>query len=326
MTPIFLYVIFLYMNNEDKVYEIVKSAEFAIQKNALSQSIYSCTPTARKLIAMATSFLKKDNLTVSFTISEFLNVLSLKGGNQREIVKTAIKELDNLKIVLKDSIMAYESFSWFTRRGMDFEKNEIRLTFNSELAELLKNKRGHAKLDLNSIGKLQSFYAIRYYELAMSYRGFIGKEGNTEDEWFFEKTIDELRELFVLQEKYKVTSMFRINVIDNPIAELNAAKVGFNIKLTYKRKGKKLVSVIFNCKNEPYEIVSNQSDCTQHGTDTELLKKHFPKQFEKALEEELKQNEFEFIGNTELLRVYKEGKATEKLRYLLKELEKSKKE
>lgn len=311
------------MNNEDKVYEIVKSAEFAIQKNALSQSIYSCTSVTRKLIAMATSLLKKDNLSVSFTISEFLNVLNLKDGtNQRETVKIAVKELDNLKVVLKDSMMAYDSLSWFTRRGMDFEKNEIRLTFNSDLAELLKNKRGHAKLDLEAMGKIQSFYAIRYYELAMSYRGFIGKEGNTEDEWFFEKTIDELRELFVLQEKYKVTSMFRINVIDNPIAELNAAKVGFNIKLTYKRKGKKLVSVIFNCKDEPYEIVSNQSDCTQNGTDIELLKKHFPKQFEKALEEELKQNEFEFIGNTELLRVYKEGKAAEKLRYLLKDLEK----
>ena len=84
------------------------------------------------------------------------------------------------------------------------------------------------------MGKLQSFYAIRYYEMALSYRGFIGKEGNTEDEWFFEKTIDELRELFVLQEKYKVTSMFRINVIDNPVAELNAAKVGFK-KIAQKK-------------------------------------------------------------------------------------------
>lgn len=182
---------------------------------------------------------------------------------------------------------------WFQEVNADWKTDRFDLTFNVDLAKLIIELKGKARLDLIDMGKLQSKYAIRFYELAMSYAGFAGKNGNKEKCWYFERELGELRELFAIPDsKYKVTGNFRTKVVDEPIQELNAADVGFKIGIEYMRKGKKLIGFRFCCQ---YESRTEREATPQPETITEKenekLKKLYPEQWEKYYQDELQQKQ-----------------------------------
>lgn len=270
--------------------------EYAIQPNAISQSVYECGTNARKMIAMATALLPmqpkgNEDYTVSFTMTEFLTALNITDGTrQRELIRLAIKECARNVITVQDDKDAYSLMPWFKKVDAVWKTDTFNMTFNPELGRLLTELKGKARLDLIDMGKLQSKYAIRFYELAMSYAGFAGKNGNKDNCWYFEREIGELRALFALgDKKYKMTKDFRVRVVDEPILELNAADVGFKISIEYMRKGKKLIGFRFCCQyesrterlaNPPTEILLEKENAK--------LKKKYPEEWEKLYQEELK--------------------------------------
>jgi hypothetical protein len=46
------------------------------------------------------------------------------------------------------------------------------------------------------MGRLQSRYALRIYEIALSYKSLAGKDGNAENARYMERTLEELRKIF----------------------------------------------------------------------------------------------------------------------------------
>jgi plasmid replication initiation protein len=305
--------------------------EFLIQKNAISRAIYTCNPYTRKLIAMATSLLSIDfekhfnttkERTVKFTVRDFLKTLNIADGSrQREICKLAVKEAAGLTLTVFEDENTYAGITWFTRSYFSWGWDVIEMSFNPHLADILKTLRGESRLNLISLGKLQSFYSIRYYEIAMSYKGFMGQNGNKPDEWFFERTIEELRILFELQNKYKSTGMFRVKIIDTPIKELNLANVGLKIECVYTYgRYKKLEKVRFICKNCPSEVVSDEDKAyTQLQKDIEKLKKLYPDEWEKTVKKYMQSQELGFFANSELFsKINAESKTYNDLKHLLK--------
>lgn len=279
------------MNNEPEQI----TPEYAIQPNAISQSAYECGTNARKMIAMAMALLPmqprgKEDYTVSFTMNEFLTALNITDGTRtRELTRAAVKECARNVITVQDDENAYTLMPWFDKVNADWKANRFDMTFKSEIAKLLIELKGKARLDLIDMGKLQSRYAIRFYELAMSYAGFAGKNGNKEKCWYFEREVGELRELFAIAPgKYKQVARFRIDVVDKPIQELNAADVGFKVGIEYIRKGKKLIGFRFCCQ---YESRTEREATPQAETltekENEKLKKLYPEQWEKYYQEEL---------------------------------------
>jgi plasmid replication initiation protein len=273
--------------------------EYAIQPNTISQAVYECGTNARKMIAMAIALLPmqpkgRDDYTVSFTMIEFLTALNISDGSRtRDLIRSAVKECARNVITVKDDDEAYGLMPWFEKVYVDWKANRFFLTFNADLAKLLMELKGKTRLDLIDIGKLQSKYAIRFYELAMSYAGFAGKNGNKEKCWYFEREIGELRELFAISDKkYKMTKDFRVYVVDEPIQELNSADVGFKIEIEYIRKGKKLTGFRFCCH---YESRTEREATPPAETLTEKenakLKKLYPELWEKFYQEELSQKQ-----------------------------------
>lgn len=273
--------------------------EYAIQPNAISQSVYECGTNARKLIAMAMALLPmnpkaEQDYSVSFSITDFLTALGITDGSRtRVLTKSAVRECARAIVTVNDDDDEYKLIPWFVSSSLYRNTDKIEMTFNSALAKLILELKGKAKLDLIDMGKLQSRYAIRFYELAMSYAGFAGKNGNKEKCWYFEREIGELRELFVIDDsKYKQTNSFRINVVDQPIQELNSADVGFKIGIEYIRKGKKLTGFRFCCQ---YESRTEREATPQAETltekENEKLKKLYPEQWEKYYQDELQQKQ-----------------------------------
>lgn len=283
------------MNNEPEQI----TPEYAIQPNAISQAVYECGANARKMIAMAMALLPmqprgKEDYKVSFTMIEFLTALNITDGTrQRELIKAAVKECGRNLITVQDDDNAYTLMPWFSEVSADWKAQKFEMTFNGKLAKLIIELKGKARLDLIDMGKLQSKYAIRFYELAMSYAGFAGKNGNKERCWYFEREVGELRQLFAIPDSsYKVTGNFRTFVVDQPIQELNAADVGFKIEIEYMRKGKKLTGFRFCCQYESRtEREATPPAETLTDKENAKLKKLHPEMWEKFYQEELSQRQ-----------------------------------
>jgi hypothetical protein len=274
--------------------------EYVIQPNVISQAIYNLGPYARKLVAMAMSLIspKEGDYTASFKVTDFIQAVGLEvrsqGGETKKYIKAAVRECLDSHIEINKPNGDWEGYTWFTKSKLEDFKFEwewgwgtIHMTFNPDLGEVIKAfKKAYAKLSLVGLGKLQSRYAIRFYELALSYAGFAGKDGNRPGEWYFEKTLEELRTLFQIgTEKYKVTKDFRVYVIDKPIDEINGAGIGLRIEPQYVRRGKRLIGARFNCRfvsrDEPLPV----TPATKTGQEDDQIIAAFPEEFQKYLQE-----------------------------------------
>jgi len=298
----------------------LETREYVIQPNAISQSIYSVSTYARRLIAMAMSLLplepkKEKDFSVSFSVSAFMKSLGLeRGANQTRIVKGAVEECAGslIKIEkLKEDSTEYICYTWFSETDLFLTKltagsnlSKITMKFNPKIAEAIGDfKKQYAKINLIDFGKLQGRYAIRLYELALSYSGFAGQSGNKKNNWYFEKSVEDLKILLEIDsKKYKQTGRFRIDVVDKPISEINAADIGIRIEPEYQREGKFLLAIRFNCRwiarNEPVPV----APCTETEREEEELLKKYPEEFEAKLKDKLKQKEmFPRFGDPEIL-------------------------
>lgn len=307
--------------------------EFVIQPNAISQSIYSCGTYARRMMAMAMSLLpleptgKNEDYTVSFSVDAFLKSLGMERGTKtQKLLIAALDESAGALLKMFEDSGDYVVYTWFkeTRlrhisKGHTHSWDTITMEFNPELAKVIGDfRRQYAKINLLDFGKLQSRYAIRLYELALSFSGFAGKDGNPRGEWFFQKSIEDIRLLFdVGQKKYKVVNEFRRNVIDAPIEEINAADIGIRIEPEYLRRGKYLTGIRFNCRWAKREEPRPTQPATETGQEEEKLKNAYPEEFEKFKAEWLAEKQKQpglFKDNPAALGVMAESAAAAALR------------
>lgn len=273
--------------------------DYVLQRHAISRSIHNLSVTAIKLTAMATSLLPFDLSIkiVKFTLSEFIDSVGLvKGGNSYKIFVAAVDECMG-NVITIDTPTGWEKFTWFSKAKFDKKTGQITMVFSDELAtHLLDIKKMYAKINLADLGRLSSRYALRIFELAISYSSLAGKNGNERDCWYFEREINELRTIFAIdQEKYKLTKDFRKNVIDLPIKEINEAGIGIAIETEYKRMGKFLHSVCFHCKKVSRVVPGlpplNADPDTLEEKELEKLKKLYPEEYTRLFNEEMAQKE-----------------------------------
>ena len=295
--------------------------EYVIQPNVISQAIYSVSANARRLIAMAMSLLpekteKPEDYRVSFSVADFTKALGIdnnQSGTQKKYILAAVRECLDSHIEITMPNGNWKGWTWFVESCLEYEIlrgpegnekdlvpiddnpyadscwNNIIMEFNPKLGAVIKEfKKAYAKLNLVDLGKLQSRYAIRFYELALSYAGFAGKDGNRPGEWYFEKSLEDIRILFgVDAKKYKVTKDFRVRVIDNPIEEINAANIGLRIEPDYIRRGKRLMGARFICrwikKGEPRPV----HPATKTGQEEDRLITDFPEEYKALYEKHL---------------------------------------
>jgi hypothetical protein len=318
--------------------------EFVLQPNAISRAAHSMSANAQRLIMMAMAKLNlmaegKDQYLVSFSVKEYLEALGLEyGGEQQKYILAAVRECmkNNIEIAMPNG--EWESFTWFTYSKLGFEVTDkktgklkfnelpneqkpdlwhvITMEFNYHLGEALKQfKKAYSKINLLDLGKIQSRYAIRYLELAMSYSGFAGQDGNKSGEWYLSYTFTELRKLFGISKfQYSRTGNFRMKIIDNPLGELNATGIGLHIEPEYIRQGRYLVGVQLLCRyvkrEKPLPVLAEPvSETTQE----DRFRAAFPEEYQALLEEEWKTSLPGWENNLEMQEIVHANRATGKL-------------
>jgi plasmid replication initiation protein len=234
---------------------------FVMQHNAISRSIHNLSATAKKLTAMAMALLPADlsSLTAAFTYVQFCKATGYAvGGEQYKYFKEAVKECLGNKIYLetksaKTGKDVWEGYSWFSYSKIDDGTGICAMMFSPQLAEvLIEMKRVYAKINLRDIGRLQSKYALRLFEIAKSYESLAGKDGNQSGAWYYERTVREFRQILGVPETaYSETKRFRQKVIEGPVKEINAAGIGLEIQSEGVKQGRNLVAIRLNCKLTP---------------------------------------------------------------------------
>jgi len=237
---------------------------FVLQHHAISRAAHNLSATAQKLTAMAMALLPADmsSLSISFTFTDFSKALGYeKGGESFKIFKKAIEECMNSHISIemvstKTGKKKWINYTWFAFSQLDEETGIATMTFSHLLADALKElKRMYAKINLTDIGKLQSKYAIHLYEMANSYSSLKGKDGNKDESWYFERTIEDLRFILgVPEDAYQETKRFTQKAIEQPIKEINAASIGVEIKTESVKQGRILKKIRFNCKKSTQKV------------------------------------------------------------------------
>jgi hypothetical protein len=232
---------------------------YVLQLNAISRSAHNFSATAKKIMAMATALLPSDlsSLSAAFTFGEFCEALGIpKGGETFLVFKAAVEECMESVIRIetppdKKGKTSWILHHWFRVARFNKYTGICTMTFDQELADFLNDfKKLYAKINLADIGCLQSKYALRMYETAISYASLQGKNGNKSNTWYFERTIAELRHLFMIDpNEYQETKLFRRKVIEGPIKEINEAGIGMEIKTAGIKKGRNLTGLRFDCKD-----------------------------------------------------------------------------
>ena len=228
--------------------------EYVLQPHAVSRAIYRLSATARKIIAMGMALLPADlsSRKAKFSYNDFCQSLGLnRGGNSYAIFEQSVDECMGCIITL-DTGKGWKKFTWIQMAEFNTEKGILTVEFSEGLADyLIELKKMYARIQLQDLGKLQSLYALRIYEMAKSYESLAGKQGNHDDCWYFDRGIDDLRLIMgIKDDQYKRTGDLKVNVIEKPVKEINEAHIGLVLSPEYIRKGKFLVGVRFNCQRD----------------------------------------------------------------------------
>lgn len=234
---------------------IIKSfpQQLKIPNNFLRAS-YKCSATTQRMYFYSIfKYLssKESQNSVSFTFSDFYTDLNLSDGQKtRHLIKESANEILDMKMVLEDNEQKYELINVFQSAKCVFTETTFTFKFTEDMKIFLDELKeiGFSLFEINDLGKLKSFYALRYYLIALSYRGFKGKKGNLKNSWFFDYSVEELRRVFDIQDdEYSQMGPFKNIVIELPLKELNEKNLGIQIFCTPQKKGRKIVGFHFDC-------------------------------------------------------------------------------
>ncbi|MCQ2241656.1 replication initiation protein [Treponema sp.] len=303
--------------------------ETVIQSNSISRGIYTCSPLARKLIAYC--ILKIDyypqkienseintihHFKSSFSISEFINKLGIsKGSNTYTQVKRAVEELTTSVIQVENTEEKYKAFTWFSSADYDKKKDLIELEFNQQIGLAIiewKEKKQYSAMNIKIIGELQSFYALRFFEIACSWYNSKGRYGNEKDQWKFDLSVEEIKRMFKIdKDAYKDRmNNFITKVVKNPLEELNRINKDFTISYTKIVEHHRTVGFTFTCTQ--CDVIKIEADDTSYvkeekrqlndeTIEMEYYKTKYPEEWAEAMKLAEEQNElpFDFAPATE---------------------------
>lgn len=248
---------------------IIKGFEPNILKipNNFLRASYKCSATTQRMyfysIFKYISSDKNQN-SVSFSFSDFFSDLNLKDGQKtRTLIKESANEILDMKIVLEDNEKQYEVTNVFQSAKCVFTETTFSFKFTEDMKIFLDTLKeiGFSLFEINDLGKLKSFYALRFYLVALSFKGFKGKKGNEKNSWFFEYSVEDLRKLFDIQDnEYTQIGPFRNIVVDLPLKELNERNLGIQIVCTPIKKGRKITGFHFDCIDSTHIAKVNENN------------------------------------------------------------------
>jgi len=191
--------------------------------------------------------------TVEMAVGDVLRALGLEDTKfYRDQIRAQTKALRSQTLDV-DTGDGWAQFGFVDRAEWIKTRDVLQIRPSEDIAEFALDLKGLFSMISNEeFARLTSEYAIRLSQLLSSWRDKAGKDGNKAGCWWWDSDFATLRHLMkVPQGSYSGrngTNAFKLNVIEKPIKEINAADLGLTISTEYKKRGSSIVGVRFNCK------------------------------------------------------------------------------
>lgn len=232
------------MSNAKK-YDITYNAEhYTAAANDIIKGKQSMTlQTARLIRLLITQVVKedKDLKTYSCKIAELANFFDIPKNNLYRdiqfICEDAMKSV--VYIGTGNPKHPWEMFHWISTARYD-GNGELTLRLSDEIKPyILELEKWFTQYQLKNILEFSSYYSIRLYEILKC------EDGKYRNEKLkHEFKVDELRQFFGCEKKYKQFFDFKKNTIEVALREINE-KSDIWVDVSYKKSGKSITSVIF---------------------------------------------------------------------------------
>jgi hypothetical protein len=191
--------------------------------------------------------------TVEMAVGDVLRALGLEDTKfYRDQLRAQTKALRSQTLDV-DTGDGWAQFGFVDRAEWIKSRDVLQVRPSEDIAEFALDLKGLFSMVSNEeFSRLTSEYAIRLFQLLSSWKDKAGKDGNKPGCWWWDSDFATLRHLMKVPpgtySGSNGTSLFRIYVIDNPIKEINAADLGLVVTTEYKKRGRSIVGVRFNCK------------------------------------------------------------------------------
>lgn len=211
-------LIYVALSKLDREERVTSNKYYRVTKNEYAEAIGISGNTAYKSLVRSSRSLQKQFLYLP---------------NDRKLKKGS-KSVDDRK-----TLSWVQEVDPFTTNHVGEAESGVNIKFSEGIAPYLTQlSKDFTKLHLPTLVKLDNIYAMRLYEIICSV-----KYQDKKSKLFF--SVDELRALFDLGDKYKQVGSFKIAIIDKAVNGINESVKGLSISCESVLEGKKLVGYSF---------------------------------------------------------------------------------
>lgn len=226
-------------------------AELVVKDNALIQASYTLDLAEQRLILLA--IIEARNKSQGITQDTLLEIHASSYAKQFNINdKTAYTVVKDASKGLFDRYVTYHdknpkngkdrSFHcrWIDKTGIEPDSGIVYIRFTSDVIPLITRLESHfTSYEIDKVANLTSSYAIRLYEILISWRE-VGKTPKYE--------IDDLRsKLGVLPNQYKQMCNFKSRVLELAIDQINQ-HTDITAKYEQYKRGRVITAISFTFK------------------------------------------------------------------------------
>lgn len=217
--------------------------EVLMKNNVLIKARYDINTYENKLFILLLYKLQKINETTCkciLKVSEIKKILNARTVRNKKEISTLLSELRKRTIYFKTNDK-WGEYGFINGFEYDPKSDAFEIEASEKVYGLLREylENGYTPINMNIWLGLKSSYAQRFYDLLRLW-------SNTKTT--IEYSINELRELLILEDKYIEYRDFKRRVINPAVKELNSTGF-FEIEIKENKVGRKVESIDFIVKD-----------------------------------------------------------------------------
>lgn len=220
-----------------------KESRLVVKDNSLIDASFNLSLVEQRIMLMAIVEARElPKLTfdtpVKVSVKSYIDQFKVASSTAYESLQDAVDTLFERQFSYYDPVMD-ERFKerWIYKASYIDDKGHVVMFFTptviSMISRLYKNFTQYL---IDEVSDFKSKYSVRLYELLIKYKDL----GSSK-----KYTIDELRSLLGVENtEYKTMSLFKVNVLDKAVKEINA-KTDIQIKYEQFKEGRAISHILF---------------------------------------------------------------------------------
>ncbi|WP_151812522.1 replication initiation protein RepM [Acinetobacter bereziniae] len=237
----------------------MKKHRLVVKDNALIDASFNLSLVEQRLMLLAIVEAREINglsqLTpVEVPVQAYSELYGVSGSTAYESLWDAVKTLKRREFSYIDRYKGEDalSISGWVNKATYVKKSGLVVLYLSEdvITMISRLESQFTRYHLEQVADFKSKYSIRLYELVVKWLSV----GTTE----YYKIEDFRLKLGLEANEYKTMSLFKTNVLDKAMDEINA-KTDIKIKYEQKRTGRSISHIKFSVKSKFIEIESNSA-------------------------------------------------------------------